>query len=219
MCRAWAYVWFTDFTSSVVIEDITQDFNVGQSPPPAFFYCSRNPAERTRSDPKTILASLARQLSNLLPESPILKATIDVYTKKEAQAFASGSLQIEESRDLIIQLINEYPLTTIVLDALDECNPETRTELLDVLEKILQNSSSLVKIFVSSRSEQDIVFQLQHYPGLEINSARNSNDIRAFIQSEAKELIEKRKLLRHSLAKKEMEKLIVEKLAQDAQGM
>src|SRR5215469_2628889 len=112
------------FSGSIVIEDALNGFRAGHNPRPVFFYSSRNRAEPGRSDPKAILASLARQLSALEPGKPLLKPTLDLYKKKEAEGFASGSLRIEESCALIIQLIEQYPVTTIVIDALDECDPE-----------------------------------------------------------------------------------------------
>jgi hypothetical protein len=202
-----------------VIEDAFRDFEARRSPPPAFFYCSRNTAEPARSDPKQILASLARQLSNLRPEQPLLQPTVAIYKKKEAEGFASGPLQIEESRDLIIQLAELYPLTIIVIDALDECNPEKRSDLLDALEVILQESANLIKVFISSRDDQDIVFRLKRYSNLEISSERNSEDMASFVKTTAKELIRTRKLLKYSRSKLDMEDLIVQRVTGGASGM
>ena len=97
------------------------------------------------------------------------------------EGFISGSLQMDESLNLVLQLIAQYPITTIVIDAIDECDPRKRYKLLKALEKILQNSSSLVKVFVSSRNDQDIVLRLRHYPNLEIDSRRNVDDIARFV--------------------------------------
>ena len=187
-----------------------EPFHIGRSPPPVFFYCSRNTAEPGRSNPETIIASIARQLSGLQPGIPLLGPTIAVYLKKEADGFASGILCINESCSLILQLFEHYPLTTIVIDALDECDPENRADLLETLETILQESSHLVKIFVSSRDDQDIVCHLKDYPNLEISSDRNTDDILSFVRAETRALITKRKLLRFSTNKDELEKVIVD---------
>jgi hypothetical protein len=196
-----------------------QTFRAGHNSPPAFFYCSRNAAERTRSDPEAILASLARQLSSVQPGDPLLSPTIELYRKKEVQGFISGPLRMDESRKLIVQLIEHYPLTLIIIDAFDECDPDKRADLLEALETILRESSSLVKIFISSRDDQDIVFQLKQYPNLEISSDRNSDDITKFVKAETKKLIGKNKLLRYSQAREEMEELIVGKVVHGATGM
>lgn len=210
-----------DGLRSIVIEQAMRTFHAGHNPPPAFFYCSRNTAEPARSDPEAILASLARQLSNHQPEHPLLKPTIEIYKQKEAQGFASGPLRIEESLALIIQLVEHYPLTIIVIDALDECDPAKRADLLEAFETILQESSNLVKIFVSSRDDQDIMLHLQRYPNLDIRSDRNSDDIARFVKAEVERLVEKRKLLRYTQdeKKQEMKELIVDKVIVGATGM
>jgi hypothetical protein len=208
-----------DIPSSIVIEEALKSFHAGHNPQPVFFYCSRNTAEPARSDPKAILASLARQLSCLEPGKPLLKPTIELYRKKEAEGFASGSLRTEESYALIIQLIEQYPLTTIVIDALDECDPRKRRDLLKTLEQILRESSGLVKIFVSSRDDHDIVFRLQHYPNLEIKSDRNSDDIKVFVRDQTERLIEDGELLQYSDSQAEMKELIMSKVIEGATGM
>jgi hypothetical protein len=196
-----------------------RDFETGHNPAPAFFYCSRSTAEPTRSDPDAILASIARQMSNLRPELPLLKPTVDLFQRKESQAFASGPLRIDESCSLIIELTEHYPMTVIVIDALDECDPEKRENLLEALERILQSSSSLVKIFVSSRDDQDIVFRLRGYPNLEISCGSNFDDIARFVRMETNRLVQKRRLLKHSQAREEMEQHIVDAVVEGAAGM
>ncbi|KAI1672188.1 hypothetical protein L13192_03047 [Pyrenophora tritici-repentis] len=204
---------------SVVIEEAVARYKAGDSPQPVFFYCSRNPAELTRSEPQAILASLARQLSCLEPGKPLLEPSVSLYREKEAEGFASGPLQMDETLNLVLQLIAQYPLTTIVIDAMDECDPQKRHELLKALEKILQNSSSLVKIFVSSRNDQDIVLRLRNYPNLEIDSRRNCDDIARFVNEQVEELVQDGRLLSYSDSETEMKKLIVGKVIEGAAGM
>ena len=165
------------------------------------------------------MASIARQLSNLEPKLPLLNPSIAVYLMKEAEGFASGTLRINESCALIIQLIEHYSLTTIVIDALDECNPEKRADLLEALETILRESTQIVKIFVSSRDDQDIVCHLKDYPNLEISSDRNLDDIVTFVRAETRSLITRRKLLRFSTNKDELEEVIIDQVTKGTAGM
>jgi hypothetical protein len=202
-----------------VIEDVKMAFHNGQSPPPAYFYCSRNTAEPTRSNPETVLASIARQLSSLQPEDPLLPPVVAAYTKREKEGFASGPLRIQESRTLVIQLVEHYQLATIVIDALDECDPERRADLLESLKVMLQESSSLIKIFVTCRDDQDIILHLREYPNLELSSDKNSDDIASFVTAETHALIRKRKLLALSNNKEILKIKIVEQVTNDANGM
>jgi len=107
----------------------------------------------------------------------------------------------------------------IFIDALDECNPETRSDFIDALERILQTSKNIVKIFISSRNDQDIVFHLKHRLNLEISSNRNCDDIANFVEAETRRLIQKGKLLRYSMSRKEMEELIIHQVIKGASGM
>lgn len=204
---------------SLVIEDTLTAFGDRQSPPPAYFYCSRNPAEPGRSDPGAILGSIARQLSCLGPGLPLLQPTVAVYEAHEKDAFAAGSLRLKENRNLILELSKHYPVVIIIIDALDECNPATRQDLLDAMEFILQQSPSLIKIFISSRDDQDIVYKLQEYPSLELSSDRNSSDIAKFVEHETSSLVAKGNLLRFSRMKEELQQKIIEKVTNGAGGM
>lgn len=207
---------------SAVIEDALgayRDNQGPQSPPPAYFYCSRNLAEPGRSDPKEILASIARQVSCLEPGLPLLQPTVAEYRKRERQAFANKSLRLSESRDLIVQLAKFYPVVIIIIDALDECNPATRHQFLDAMESILRDSSSLVKIFVSSRDDQDIVYKLQEYPNLELSSDRNSGDIAKFVESETNFMVKRGVMLRYSTCKEELQQRIIKEVTNGAHGM
>ncbi|KAH6670150.1 hypothetical protein B0J14DRAFT_517196 [Halenospora varia] len=204
---------------SIVIEDAKKVFQNGQSPAPVFFYCSRNTAEPARSNPDAIVASIVRQLSSIQLGHPLLPPTVAAYKKQEMEGFTSGSLGIDESRALILQLAQHYPLITIVIDALDECHPERRADLLRTFESILQECSSLVKIFVSSRDDQDIVWHLQKYPNLELSSNKNTDDITTFVRKETEALIMQGKLLRLSKNKENLKKEIIEQVTKNADGM
>ena len=203
---------------SLVIEDAIQRFKAGQGPPPVYFYCARNAAEVERSDPAVILGSIVRQLACMQPGLPLLPPVVEKW-KKKGQGFSSKGLQVEESCELILELIEHYPIATIVIDALDECDPDKRQVLLDALESILQDSIGLVKIFISSRDDQDIVCTLREYPNLDIVSNRNTADIEAFVRTETERLVKKRRLLRNSNAKEVLKALIIDQVSKGADGM
>lgn len=183
-----------------------------------YFYCSRDQAELGRSNPEKVLASIARQLSCVRPGGPILPAAVTKYRNRKKDGFAAGRLLLHESRDLIMQLVDNYPKVTIIIDALDEVDSNIRDRLLETLEHILQEATTLIKIFISSRDDQDIVCQLQGYPNLEISSEKNSGDIEKFVRSETRKLL-KRKPLRFSTQKVELQQLILDRIINGAHGM
>ncbi|KAK7575405.1 hypothetical protein V3481_017365 [Fusarium oxysporum f. sp. vasinfectum] len=205
---------------SVVVENAIEAFEQREQPPPVYFYCSRSsPAEPARADPEAILASIARQLSCLEPGQALFQPTIEVYNTHEEEGFAAESLRLHETRQLIMRLSENYPTITIILDALDECNPATRDSLMATMELVLQDSPCLVKMFVSSRDDQDIVYRLRHYPNLELSSQKNAGDIDKFVKLETCRLINSGKLLRYSSAQDRLRQEIMERITCDAQGM
>ena len=204
--------------SSLVIEDMIARFEAGQSGLPVYFYCTRSAAEPERSNPHAVLASVLRQLSCVQPDAPILGPVVEKY-RSQGEGFSSNGLDLDDSRDLIIRLIEDYSMTTIVVDALDECDPLMRQSLLDAFEHILKESLGLVKIFVSSRNDQDIVCTLREYPNMDISSDKNTTDIGAYVKTETMKLVRKGQLLRNSRAKDKMAASIIEQISYGADGM
>ena len=145
----------------------------------AFFYCDRN--ESIRQDPEFILSSFVRQLSVSRNGEAIQRLLVTLYRQKRKTAFASGRLKIEESRDILLQLVQVYPQTTLVLDALDECHKETRTQLVDILDTLVIQSPKPVKLFISSRPDRDIKHRFEGGPNVNIRATDNRDDIAKFV--------------------------------------
>ncbi|KAI9772569.1 MAG: hypothetical protein M1839_002451 [Geoglossum umbratile] len=184
----------------------------------AYFYCARNPAEPERADPGEILRSIVRQLSCLKPGHPIMEPITIKYSQREEDSFGLTKLTFEECLELIIELAELYPSTTIILDALDECIPDTRHELLQALDDIIQKSAGLVKILVSSRDNQDIVCRLRDSPNLYVHRSDNSEDIRRFVRQEVWEAVKRGRLLRGSVSD-DLARQVIHTLVEGAQGM
>ncbi|KAH0556821.1 hypothetical protein GP486_005389 [Trichoglossum hirsutum] len=181
----------------------------------AYFYCARNTSEPERSNPEDIIRSIVRQMSSL-PEVPIPVA--EIYEDRKKNHFAAGPLSLEESTDIIIKLAADYICTTIAIDALDECDKNTRHRLLKTLDIIVQRSPSLVKIFVSSRDDQDIVLHLGSSPNLYIKASDNARDIQRYVETEVERAIENKRLLGGQVSK-DLRKEIIGTLTKQAQGM
>ena len=145
----------------------------------AYFYCDRN--EPARRDPELILSSFVRQLSVSRNSDSIQHSLVQLYYQKRKTGFASGKLKIEESRDILLQLVRIYPQTTLVLDALDECHKDTRTQLVDILDTLVTQSPKPVKIFISSRPNQDIKDRFGCGPNVNIKATDNRDDIAMFV--------------------------------------
>ncbi|KAF3798801.1 hypothetical protein GCG54_00008259 [Colletotrichum gloeosporioides] len=202
--------------TSIVVEDALQSSSTAT----VYFYCSRNPAEPGRSSPTSIVASIARQLAMPQPGADLLDAAVEAYRRFEESAFASQSLTLDQSKELIHKLLDSYrgQTITLIIDALDECHRETRHNLLDLLVSLLE-TPTIIKVFVSSRDDRDIVNELNDYRNLYLSSERNSEDIEIFVRSETSRLVSKGSLLRGSLRKEELRDKIIFELISNAHGM
>lgn len=194
------------------------EFRDCKNPMPCYFYCARNPTEPERANPAAILCSLVRQLSCLEPDGVILIPVQKAYEARKKDGFAAGPLTITESTALIIELSQSRQLTTIVIDALDECEPMLRGELFDALTEVLQSSNGLVKILVSSRNERDIISELTGCLNLEIEAKKNQEDITHFIDYEVDDLIRKKRLL-YGNVPDDLRQMIKQVLCEKACGM
>lgn len=155
------------------------------------------------------------------PDQPIRKQVADEYTKRQKEADIDGgdpqNLSLDDSVQLILDFTETYP-AMIVIDALDECDLVLRSSLIQALDEIVTRSTNLIKVFISSRDEQDIVFRLEHSPNVYINAADNGHDIGRFVHEKVEEAIH-RGLLLHGNVTEALKSRIVSTLIRGAQGM
>jgi hypothetical protein len=145
---------------STVINSISKLNYASYDSPIAFFYCARSAAEPERANPANIMGALLRQLASSeldLPiKEPVAKEYEDRKKKVEGDFSRLKKLTVADCTELILKLTDETP-ATIIIDALDECDEDLRYELLEALDVIVCKSVEIVKIFVSSRDDIDIV--------------------------------------------------------------
>ncbi|MCJ1244561.1 hypothetical protein MMC30_001759 [Trapelia coarctata] len=204
---------------SLVVDQISErNRTSGTTEQLAYFYCSRNPAEPERGQCESILRSLVRQLASLTPGSAILGPVVDRYNAAALEDSDLQDLRPDESIQTILELTEIYPITTLVLDALDECGSPDRLLLLEALDEILQKSVNLVKILISSRDDIDIVLHLESSPNVYIDSSLNLIDIQDFVHERLDEMIQQRRIL-HGAVARDLRDLIQRTLVTGAQGM
>jgi len=197
------------FLTSKVIEHTRRRLRCSANPEGfAFFYCNRNDEERRQ--PLSVLRSYVRQLSTT-PERP-------ERIRKQLQEQCSelrrngANLGLSDCSEQLLQSVDLYPKTTLVLDALDECDQSSRRQIVKAIELLL-DSSSLVKIFISSRPDGDIRNRFCNIPSIEIRATDNEEDIKKFVRTEMAE---------HSSWKmfsQDLQRDVIEVLFSKSQGM
>jgi hypothetical protein len=189
--------------------------------PIAYFYCARNETEPERANPEEIMRSILKQLSCITSDLPVREPVAKSYEEKRKEADCEGNdlmkLTLKECVDLILALLETNP-ATIIIDALDECDRRLRPKLLEALDDIIQKSASLVKVFVSSRDDNDIVCQLVNTPNVIIHASDNDEDIKRFVECRVDQSIENKTLLSGNVSS-DLRNGIIANLTEGAQGM
>lgn len=158
-----------------------------------------------------MLRSFVRQLSTIAnDEDSIQKCLRQLHIQTRLKG---SDLSLDVCKGLLLEFVNLYPKTTLVLDALDECNKYTRGTLIEAFDFLLDNASRPVKIFVSSRPDGDIKEKFKDRANIQIQATDNQNDIATFVDNE---------ITKHRRWKKlspQLREEIVKTLLKRSQGM
>ena len=146
----------------------------------AYFYCDRN--HETHRIPDFIVRSYVRQLSTTPTGDRIHPVLLDYYKEQKKLGFAAWPPTIQVCTKLLSQLIESYPQTTIILDALDECDNSTRHQLIQIFDDLAIQSAKPVKIFISSRPDNDINYRFRTGPNIAIRATDNRDDIAMYVE-------------------------------------
>lgn len=152
----------------------------------AYFYCNKQ--ERMRSEPKEILRNLIRQLA-IGPwkkngrDGSIHVMVHALWEKSQREGISSTFAQWEAC---LLGLIDAYPRTTIVVDGLDECDRTQRRNLVNLLTALAsrrEKDSKPVKIFISTRPEDDILELFNNCPTIRMQDKQRASDIETFVRA------------------------------------
>ena len=199
---------------STVVDDLLKSFTQFPNDEAfAYFYCDRNQSDRR--DSALILSSFVRQLSTSQDNDVIPCTTVQVYHQKQRTGFASGKLKSKESQTVLAELFQIYPQITLVVDALDECDKNTRLEFMDILDQLIAESPKPLKIFISSRRDRDMKQHFENGPNVQIRAIDNRDDIAKFVNHE----ITASGKFWHDEVSSELKELICKTLVEKTGGM
>ena len=131
-----------------------------------------------------VLRSIVRQLAAPITDGEGIRKSL---REARAQSINEGSqLGFRGCDEQLLESVKLYSTTLIVLDALDEMIDEELITLIDHLNDLIckTRDHSVVKLFVSSRPENNIASMFKLIPSIEINSKDNKADIQKYIEEE-----------------------------------
>ncbi|KAH7311602.1 ankyrin repeat-containing domain protein [Stachybotrys elegans] len=225
--------------SAVVDDYLTQSLNNPLAAPLAYFYCAKCEYEPDRTQPDNIVRSILRQLTFTNSPRPKVRDIIaSEFERRVAQAKVDGidlrKLPIDSCVNFILELTVTDPVI-IVVDALDEISEYHRPSLIHALEQIVVKSSSVVKVFLTSRNDSQI-FSLLHkeigivsnfatqqakncyIKSIEISPAGTLLDMKNYVDLVLSQAVRDRRLLRRDPSS-ELAELLKERLVSGAGEM
>lgn len=93
--------------------------------------------------------------------------------------------RLPELERLLLETSAAYKEITIVIDALDECTEQSRKELLTCVLKLPKVSKDTIKLFLTSRVDEDIRKNLTNIPSISLEDEVENvaTDIRSYVFS------------------------------------
>lgn len=188
----------TAVTSAVVDSFLSQKPGQASSTRLAYFYCTKNVFETERSDPDEILRSILRQLTFTRdPRPTVHEALVIDYRRRKAEAKGDSSdvpkLRVAQCVQMILEITGTDP-AVLVIDAIDEVQETRRHELIDALVRIASESTSVVKIFVTSRSDINIFALLPEVRRICIDGSDTRADMELFVSHHIDRAIRSKRL-------------------------
>ncbi|KAL7790394.1 hypothetical protein V8C37DRAFT_178103 [Trichoderma ceciliae] len=167
------------YLTSRVVDYVKQTLEASQHDEGfAFFYCNRS--GNSMQEPLVVLRSLVRQLSGKAIDDSNNSQSSLIQRCAKAKVEGRG-LTYKDCQELILESLNLYSRTTIILDALDESDT-TEYNLAEILMQMMKVSKRPVKIFISSRPGREYLDDVLGDKLLITLDARNQqDDIEKFI--------------------------------------
>lgn len=191
---------------SAVIDYIERRFykdNVGI----AFLYC--NYKERDTQTTQTLIGSLVQQLVQRYPDVPSgLKVLYDDHSRNRQTPTPPT---VPECLQLLKSQLVYCPTTFLVVDALDECDDQTRRELCAQL----RNLPGSTHLLITSRHNPELEDQIQPSTRLEIRAS--NKDIEMYLEDRIEN--KEHRLNRLTQKDPELRPLVVNTILDKAQGM
>ena len=204
----------TKLTSTVIQRHLDATRKNDQSAPISYVYCSNS----TRS-PTFVLRSIVKQLAVSQSGCKIRRPFWEEYHRRQEAASMDGldpsPLAMDECTQMLLTMTLDCP-ATIIIDGLDEL--DGRLDLLTALRTLVNESSNVVKIMISSREDTDIAQELQDALSIRVSASENSDDIEKFVQHRINSAITDRRLLGGTVSELLKENLI-NTLLNGANGM
>jgi hypothetical protein len=194
-----------------VLEHLTARSGLDEGTAICFAYYDYRASES--QSPKQIAAALLKQICRKSPT---------VLAKLRNVKQAALPLSLADIEQFLIELPAAMKLKEmfIVIDALDECSEKHRPSIIRLLDEVM-NGLPCAKVFITSRKEGDIerAFAGSNTPTIQIQAKNVEADIRSFVESKVRELLQGHHGKQLFLRSDVLEARVISTLTGKAEGM
>ncbi|KAJ3229900.1 hypothetical protein HDU81_004946, partial [Chytriomyces hyalinus] len=173
-----------------------KEFKFGNYTTGSVFFCRHN--NELLRDPARIICTM---VWDLCCKYESVKAVVEKALANDKENVAAGLASIlkrpmEAFKELIVNGLHtlpaHHPPILLIIDALDECNPQTRGQLLTILTKSSKHLPPFVKFFVTGRPEEDIYEALNPINPFELcpTASENLQDLKIFARTGLAQILE-----------------------------
>jgi hypothetical protein len=151
------------------LRDTVGEFNI------AVIYIHCDYRDKDNQSAADIIGSFAKQLASQARSIPVA-----VWEFYEPKAKRQETINLEGAKQIVNLIIPCFDCVYICVDALDECEPTPRGQLLDFLKKL---TGTTLRLFLTGRSsvEDELLSGLRGISLSMIPIAANEEDIRIYL--------------------------------------
>jgi hypothetical protein len=160
--------------SAQVVIDLQQNFS-GSGKPVVYLFCDYK--MRTTQKTDDLIANVIRQLG--FSSSEVSKRLASLWDENKAHNSRLSRSDLEREAEEAFAIVGA---TYVVIDALDECQQESRSDLIQMLSKIA--SRCTIHLLATARGQRDIEVLFDGSPKLAIQAA--DDDIKMYAVDRAK---------------------------------
>jgi hypothetical protein len=166
--------------------------------PGAHFFCDTSNAEPDRGLCDSILRSVVRQLTVDSINGKIDTTVLSLYEKRLKAAKQTRvdivKLSATECLTLLLDLTAIYP-AYILIDAIDQTRNDKRAALIDTLQKLVDQSANIFKVFLPSSDNAHVDVLLTGATKLRVLPDIVRKDVREFATQQVQEANKRRRIL------------------------
>ncbi|GKZ48065.1 hypothetical protein AbraIFM66951_011816 [Aspergillus brasiliensis] len=189
----------TYLTASVIDAFLAEHSLNTRSAPIAYFYCGDSRFGKKWADPVELMRTLVRQFAVVDKTKLRIHEAVSLeYERREAEAKLDGfdipKLQCDECANLILGILGANP-AVIIADGIDEIEEYRRHEFFDAINRIRDESASVVKVFLSSRDDSNIFAALPDAMTVHVQEVDTRPDMELYVRHCVSTAVSTRNLL------------------------